>query len=240
MAEAKPKYYLYIAQPIIISIFLLAGSLALSENLFKEEAVKYRQKGYEAQKSGMLADALTYYNKAIQMDPASAAIYNDLAVVHEALNEANIAEEAYLKAIAIDPGYEKAYYNLALLYEGKGDLSKASEYWLKLTQIGAPEDLMVEKAKNRIYEIGKIIPQVRAQYLESEVSSLNNEVSLFKKKLSSDNKAIAQSYIEKADTLFKKGDYLGALKMYLDAQHLDPQNNQIDILLEETQKKILL
>jgi hypothetical protein len=61
-----------------------------------------------------------------------------------------------------------------------------------------------------------------------------------KNRLSSDDKALAQSYIENAEVFVKRKEYIKALKLYLDAKYLDPRNDQVDNLIETTQKKILL
>lgn len=240
MTHPKKRYFFLII-PFIISVISLSlcGS-ALCDNLLKENAIEYRQKGYEAQKSGMLVEALSFYQKAIQVDPSQAPVYNDIGVVYEMLGEAANAEQAYLRSVSIDPAYAKAYFNLAQVYEGKGDLLGASRHWIKLLETGNKEDPVVKKAENRIYEIGKIFPEVRRQYLETQISLLTKEVITFKQRIASDNKALAQFYIEKARVFTKKRDYLRALKLYLDAKQLDPQNDQVDSLIEETQRKLLL
>lgn len=259
MAQPKVGYLFNVAQLIIIHLFFSTVSPAFGENLLKEEAIEYRQKGYSAQQSGMLADALIFYEKAIQIDPGSSPVYNDLGVVNEMLGQPDIAEEAYLKAIALDPGYGKAYFNLAQLYEGKEDLSRAGEYWLKLTQLDEQEPSMLKKAENRIYEIGKLIPEVRQkyselrhEYLETQASLLSQEVLALKKTSAQkeavalkksparDGQATGQSYIEKAEAFLIEKDYINALRMYFKAQQLDPQNDQLDSLIEATQRKLLL
>ena len=69
---------------------------------------------------------------------------------------------------------------------------------------------------------------------------MDNQVTSLKEKLSSDDKALAQFYVETAGGFIKKKDYVKALQLYLDAKQLDPQNNQIDTLIEITQRKALL
>ena len=235
------RKFLYTPFKIIISIaFLSVSRPVFCGELLKEQSIEYRQKGYEAQKAGMLGEALTYYQKAMQLDPSSALIYNDLGVIHEMTGELAIAEEAYRRALYLNPGYDKAYFNLAQLYEEKGDLFNAAEYWLKLLRIDNVREDLVKKAEKRIYEIGKVIPEVRNEYMRAEVSSLDTQVVSFKNRLSSDDTALAQFYIETAEVFVKRKEYVKALKLYLDAKHLDPRNDQVDSLIERTQKKILL
>lgn len=235
------KRYPFLVIPIIISVISLSLCAALRcDSPPRENAVEYRQKGYEAQKSGMLLEALSFYQKAIHTDPSWAAVYNDLGVVYEMLGQSADAERAYLKVVSIDPAYAKAYFNLAQMYEGRGDLLRASECWMKLMQTAPKEEPMLQKAENRICEIGRIFPEVRRRYLEAQISVLTNDVLRFKQRIASDNKALAQHYIERARAFFKQGDYAMALRLYLDARQLDPQNDLLDGLIEEAQRKLLL
>lgn len=240
MAQPKIKHLFYITQLLVINFCIAIASPAFCESLLKENALEYRQRGYQAQKAGMLAEALSFYQKALQIDPGSCVVYNDLGVVYETLGQLENAEEAYLRAAAIEPNYGKAYYNLALLHEGRGNLEKAAEYWLKLASLNAQDESMSRKAQDRLYELGEIFPVLREKYLRAEAARLDKEAAELKDKLASDNKALAQFYIEKAGILVKKREYPQALHMYLNAKQLDPQNDQIDTLIETTQKKILL
>lgn len=240
MAQPKTKHLFYITQLLVINLCIVIASPAFCESLLRENALEYRQRGYQAQKAGMPQEALSFYQKALQIDPASCVVCNDLGVVFETLGQIENAEEAYLRAVAIEPNYGKAYYNLALLYEGRGNLQKAAEYWLKLASLSAQEESMSRKAQDRLYELGEIFPEIREKYLRAEAAHLDKEAAEFKDKLASDNKALAQFYIEKAGILVKKRNYPQALHMYLNAKHLDPQNDQIDTLIETTQRKILL
>lgn len=242
MAQPKARYLFRAAQLILFNLFFSTASSAFTEpTLLKEEALEYRQKGYEAQSSGMLADALIFYEKSAQIDPTSAPVYNDLGVVNEMMGQFDTAEEAYLRAVSIDPGYGKAYFNLAQLYEEKGDLPKAGEYWIGLSQLDNQEPSMLKKAGNRVYEIGKLVPGLREKYFEMEVSLLNKKVTAYKKRLAyGDDKELARFYMEKAGSLLKKKDYLRALRISLDAKQLDPENDQLDSLIETAQKKLLL
>lgn len=235
------KRYLFLIIPLFTGVISLSlCGVARCENLLKESAIEYRQKGYEAQAAGMLGEALIFYQKAIQIDPMQAPVYNDIGVIYEMQGEVERAEQAYFMSANIDPAYAKAYFNLAQLYEGEGDLLRASEQWIKVTEASDREDPMVQKAESRIYEIGKLYPEVGKKYLQSQISLLGRDMAWFKQRIAPDSKALAQYYIENARGFAKKRDNLKALRLYLDAKQLDPQNDQIDSLIEETQRKVLL
>lgn len=240
MIQPKIKYPFRAVQLLILGVSIGLTPFAFCENLLKEEVPAYRQKGYEAQQSGLLDEALSYYQKAVQIDPAYGTVYNDIGVVYEMRGQAADAEEAYLRALAVDPEYGKAYYNLGLLYEGKQDLYGAGRYYLKLLQLKNQNESLWGKAGDRIDEIGKIYPELREQRIEQQVSLLAHQVSGFKKRLASDDNALFQFYAERARVLAGKRNYLGALKSYLDAKQLNPQNNSLDSAIEVTQRKLLL
>lgn len=240
MAQPRKRYLFFIISLFISVSFLSLCGVARCETLFKESAIEYRQKGYEAQAAGMLGEALIFYQKAIQMDPMQAAVYNDIGVIYEMQGDVERAEQAYFMSANIDPGYVKAYFNLAQLYEGEGDLWRASEQWIKVTEASDREDPMAQKAENRIYEIGKLYPEVGKKYLQSQISLLSKDMEWFKQRIAPDTKALAQYYIANAKNFAKKRDNLKALRLYLDAKQLDPQNDQLDSLIEETQRKVLL
>jgi tetratricopeptide (TPR) repeat protein len=226
--------------PVTILICASAHSSAFCQSLLQNEAFLYRQKGYDAQQAGLLGEALSFYQKAIQIDPAFAPVYNDLGVVYETLGQPDTAEQAYLKCISIDPGHVMAYYNLAQVYEGRGDFLGAAQQWQQLVSYGSEDDPMVKKAQDRIFEIGNIYPEVRKKYMEEQVSILTKRVIEFQQRIALDNKALAQHHIERARNHVKRRDYLRALRIYLNVKQIDPQNDQIDALIEETQRKLLL
>ncbi len=65
---------------------------------------------------GKSEDAISYYERAIELEPASAQIYHNLALTYKDIGEIEQAIAFYKKAITRDLTYAKAYYNLALAY----------------------------------------------------------------------------------------------------------------------------
>lgn len=119
-----------------------------------EEAESYREKGYEAQERGDIDEAISWYQKAANLDPNYAAPHNDLGILFETKGWLDRAESEYQKALAIDPDYKKAYTNLALLYERKGELEKAAFYWMKRYKLGEPNDPWTYEARQRLEKLG--------------------------------------------------------------------------------------
>ena len=225
---------------IVTLLFLFFSSPAFCAHLLKEEAVEFHRQGHSAQESGMLNEALGFYQKASAIDPASAHLYNDLGLVYEMLGEFEIASGCLLKAVSIEPESIEAYSRLALLSEKDGNFPLAAKYWLKFIELGNKNNPAVREAKNRVYEIGRIIPEVMDSYIELEASSLKKEISSFKRAGPSDKKLRLQRQLSKGNAFYQDKDYLNALKMYMEAKESDPQDNQINSLLDAALSKLLL
>lgn len=129
------------------SQYIYAGTLS-------EEAASYREKGYKAQELGDIDIAISWYQKAINLDANYAAPHNDLGILFEAKGWLDRAEKEYQKAIAIDPNYEKSHTNLALLYERKGELEKAAFHWMRRYRLGKPNDPWTYEARRRLEKLG--------------------------------------------------------------------------------------
>ena len=120
----------------------------------REEAVNYRVQGYEAQRRGDLAAALSLYQKAAQLDPTYPTPQNDAGVMLEESGRMEEAEQAYQRALTLSPGYLEAHANLAMLYERMGQKEKAVYHWMKRYQLGDAADPWTAKAEERLVALG--------------------------------------------------------------------------------------
>ena len=75
--------------------------------------------------------AISYYEKAIQIQPNYVKAHNNLGVILKELGEHQKAISYYEKAIQIDPKYEVAYINLGMLFKELGEYQKATSYYEK-------------------------------------------------------------------------------------------------------------
>jgi len=127
-----------------------------AEPSLHQEAVGYRQQGYEAQQRGDKAVALTYYQKAAALDPSYPTPYNDTGVLLEDAGQLNEAERSYLQALALNPNYVEAHANLAMLYERLGKPEQAAYHWMKRYQLGDASDIGTARAEQRLAALGVI------------------------------------------------------------------------------------
>lgn len=206
---------------------------------FQKQARNYRGQGYELQSQGDSERALSLYQKAIELDPGYAVVYNDLGVIYEAKGLLDKAEELYLRAMSMDPYYLSAYSNLAFLYENKGDFTQASYYWSKRVdlarELGLENDSWTEKAKKRL-EIDSAASGTNNEY---QLISFMKDVARKKINMVRDERELAKSYFGEAKDSYVKGDYTTAIKKGIDARQLDPENTDIDDFIEKAQLRAL-
>lgn len=206
----------------------------------QEQAKKYRELGLECQRMGNLAEALSFYQKAVAMYPDFAVAYNDIGVIYETMGSFDWAEENYLKSIKIDPAYSSAYTNLALLYEGRRNLEKAAFYWGKRVEVGAQDDPWTQKASNRLGDIRRSLSgRPFSDEREEEVLGLMKDIAGNKAEFNKDDKTLAQKHFKKAKLSFNKGDMATAIKEALDAQYLDHNNPEIEAFIEKAERRAL-
>ena len=229
------------------TVFSQEGGIAIAlqqpeeKNLsdLQKQARIYRNQGLQLQRIGGLDEAMAYYQKAIELDPAYAVAYNDLGIVYESKGFIDRAEESYLKAVKIDTNYLSAYSNLALLYENKRDLQRAAFYWRKRAQLGSSDDPWTEKARQRLEDILLVLGERGIAFKEQEVIGLTKEVITSKSILKGSNKEFAKYYLEKAKLSYQKGDQILAFKDAINAQQLDPANSEINEFVERIQTRLL-
>lgn len=199
----------------------------------------YRREGVSWQKMGNLETALTFYQKAAELDPAYAVVCNDLGVLYEGMGDTRRAEDSYLKAIKIDPDFLSPYTNMALICEDRRDFKDAKLYWKKRAELGSLDDPWTEKARQRLNDIIMVEEGKPGDLREQEVISLTSEVLDKKTLLRSDNLELSKMHFNQAKDYYRKGDELTAFREALDAQVLDPSNREIQEFVEKVQRRLL-
>jgi Flp pilus assembly protein TadD len=228
MGKFVPKLHIIIATALFFSFVSFSFSETKKD---KNQAQIYRDKGYEAQRAGNLDMALSFYQRAVDLDPSYAVAYNDIGIILESKGLSDAAKEAYSKALEVDPKYLSSYYNLAALYEKEGNFDKAAYYWRMRVQLGDWSDSWTWKAKERIdslKESGKLKD-------DAELAMTGADLSFMP-----DAKRDAKYHLYRGRQHIVAGDYVSALKELNAAVALDPQNQEIEKLLEDAQRKVLL
>ena len=119
---------------ITIIIALITSLTSLSAQTEKDIYWTYLDTGTAFYQERVLDSALTYYNKAIELDTDAADGYFRRALVKEKLDNFDEANEDYLKAISLNP--QPVYYsNLGLNKSIKGDNEEAIKYFNEAIKI---------------------------------------------------------------------------------------------------------
>jgi len=141
---------------VSLACFLSTPQLPVLAAGLRDDAVTYRQDGYEKQQRGDLDGAVSAYQKAASLDPSYPTPHNDLGVLLEQMGRMEEAQKAYEQALAIDPNYLKAHANLAMLFERLGDREQAIYHWTKRRELGDPTDTWTARAEERLVALGAL------------------------------------------------------------------------------------
>ena len=102
----------------------------------KREAEAWFEKGLELEQTGApFDDIVNAYQKAAEIDPASAGALVNLGTVYFNARAWREAERAYRKALEIDPNYALAHFNLGNLFDERGDRTKALSHYQEALRI---------------------------------------------------------------------------------------------------------
>ncbi|UCD15478.1 MAG: tetratricopeptide repeat protein [Candidatus Omnitrophota bacterium] len=138
----------------LIAVFIYVPYLEAGQlTALQQSARELRNKGYASQKKGDIDAAMSFYQRALTLDPAYFILYNDIGVIYEAKGQPQEAARYYLKCIEKDPKCISAYSNLALLYEEKGDYQESAYYWRRRIKLGEKSDPWTDKAQQHLADI---------------------------------------------------------------------------------------
>ena len=123
-------------------------------------------------KKGDSDNALTDYDKAIELNPESAEAYKDRGISYLSNSDFDNAIKDYTKAIELDPESAEAYKNRAIAYLGKSDFDNVITDYTKAIELD-PDDTSIYRYRGlahfRNSEIDKAIDDFsRAIQLDSD------------------------------------------------------------------------
>jgi tetratricopeptide (TPR) repeat protein len=86
--------------------------------------------------AGQWREAITYYDRALRLDPRNADVVTDRGTCFRNMGMADEAVAEYHRALKLDPSNQDALYNLGVVYShDKKDLAKAILFWERLLEI---------------------------------------------------------------------------------------------------------
>jgi tetratricopeptide (TPR) repeat protein len=111
----------------------------LNPELRREYASYCLAAGNAAFAAGANERARASYERAIRLDPRSAAAFNNLGSVLAEGGKTDSALAMFSKAVEIDPGYAAALYNLGQAYSDLGDRRRATDAMRRAAALGSAE-----------------------------------------------------------------------------------------------------
>jgi len=200
-----------------VVLFSLFFQSAVYAETTREDLETYRMQGLEAQKKGLLDDAIANYTKALSLDPNRADIYNDLGVVYEAQGNAYEARRYYFDAINLDKKYLPAYSNLAFLCKRQGNLAKAAEYFKRRIELGDPADPWTKEAVEQLRILAETFPQEKRWLAEYETNLLERRAVVLEEKLKEHQDQVLADRLSKADNYIRSAQAYEQQQMYAQA-----------------------
>jgi tetratricopeptide (TPR) repeat protein len=97
-------------------------------------------------------DAITYYNKILQVDPKRADIHFSLALIYYNKQDFAKCEEENKKVLTFDPKNQMALYNLGAVAATRGEVIKAKDFWNEVIEIN-PESETGKLAKESLAKL---------------------------------------------------------------------------------------
>ena len=113
-----------------------------------EQAVKNNPRDTTALKSyadylsasHKMNEAITYYEKILEIDPKRSDVYFALALIYYNKQDFVKCEEVNVKVLSFDPENQMALYNIGAIAASQGNKEKAKEFWDKVLTINSESE----------------------------------------------------------------------------------------------------
>ncbi len=216
-------------------------------NLERVRTLKKKPYPADYSRTGLFLHGLGFYDKAqeaykfaLDINPDSADIHNNLGAVYKDKKETELAIKEYKNAISLNPYMTSAYVNLGLIYQEKGMVDEAMRLYQKAGSPFNPKNPMLHNNLGDIYkekgfyrraisEYDKAI-QINPQRFEFfynkglvliKMGRLSEALICFLKAREIDS-SVALVYNSIGACYLDKGDYLRAETEFKKALELDP------------------
>lgn len=131
----------------------------ISEIKFKRkreaEAEEFYNSGVKHAEKGEFDKAIEQFNKAIELNPNSAGLYNNRGVSYFRKQNFDQAIRDYNKAIELNPNHFLAYYLRGLVYQIKGNYTQAIKDFTKAIELQPSYTSIYSNRSNAYDEIGE-------------------------------------------------------------------------------------
>lgn len=119
---------------VLSSVFEKIDSLRREVDSHPKDITKLKELGDLLTASHKPKEAISYYNKIIEINPNNVEVLFSLSVFYNDDHNFSKAEECTNKILIIDPQNIQAKYNLGAINASKGNKTKARKIWEKLVK----------------------------------------------------------------------------------------------------------
>ena len=135
---------------VFVVLLLFISALILPIIGCASESQSHYNAGAELSEQGRWEEAIAEYNKAIDLDPNLAIVYNNRGAAYFETEQYDLAIADFNKAIELDPNLDLAYANRALAYTILGMDTEAEQDIETAVQLGIDREILegvVEQVK---------------------------------------------------------------------------------------------
>lgn len=220
-------------------------NIVLAQNVSTEKtstgSAEYISKGVSSLKKGQVEDAITHFNRAIDLDPGKAVAYAARGSAYFRLEKLDNAISDYNKAIEINPDLEVAYQGRGSVYYRQGQLDNAISDYTRVIKInpglvnayidrgniyqeqGRFDEAISDFSKVLEMKPGEAITYYLRGNAYYQKNQLDNAISDYSKVIEFDPK-FAVAYQNRGTAYQFKGEYQKAISDYDKAIELMPDN----------------
>jgi len=123
-------------------VYFIKGELPKALRAFEAAARKgggadvYFNMGVILSDMGMFKEAVSKFEKSLELEPNEADAYNRLGLIYRRIGKYDKAEKYFERALKVDEHYGKAHYNIAAIYLESGRKKAAVRHALKAMELG--------------------------------------------------------------------------------------------------------
>jgi tetratricopeptide (TPR) repeat protein len=114
-------------------------------NAYPKMGMVYMNLGVTYKRLGLLPEAISSYQRALEIERGDAEVYYNLAIALREQGEFRKAEAAYKTALVISPDFIDAHYNLAVLYDlYLNDPDEAIRHYQRFLELGGGDSKEIQ------------------------------------------------------------------------------------------------
>ncbi|MCJ7542625.1 MAG: tetratricopeptide repeat protein, partial [Desulfobacterales bacterium] len=105
---------------VLINLFIAGCAKPQQHQPRMEDVKNYNKQGISYGKKGQYDQAISNFNKALEINPKLAVVYYNRGLAFDNKGQYDQAISDYTKAIELNQRYADAYYNRGLAFDNKG------------------------------------------------------------------------------------------------------------------------